>query len=87
MKKLEFISGDTWYKYDSNLDGYIYRKTTSGNYVLYCPVSRELTEHIDEFDLSQCRIILEAVINGYVYGKTAGINDKIKEIKRVLDID
>jgi hypothetical protein len=87
VKKFEFMYGDAWYKYDSHMDGYIYRKTASENYVLYCPVARELTERIDEFDLSQCRIIMTAVVHGYVHGKLTGANDKVREIKRVLDVD
>ena len=87
MKKFEFMYGDTWYKYDSHGDGYIHRQNIYGDYVKHCPVPQGLAERIDEFDLSQCRIIMEAVIHGYVHGKLAGANDKVREIKRVLDID
>ncbi len=84
MKAFEFMYGDTWYKYER---GYLHRKDVYGVYVLHCPVASELIAILDSFDATQLRIVMGAIIHGYVHGKDAGRNSQIKEFKRLFNID
>ena len=84
MKPFEFMYGDTWYKYE---DEYIYRQNIYGNYEQMIPVVRELDQTLDNFSLPDKQNIMCAIVHGHTYGKLAGAANKVKEIKRVLDID
>lgn len=81
MKTFEFMYGDTWYKYS---DGCIYKQDQVNNFsIKVCSVMSELCEHLDEFDLIQRRLIMSSIISSYCCGK----EDKVKEIKRLFNID
>ena len=87
MKKnqtFEFMCGDTWYKYE---DGYLHRQNIYGNYEQLIPVVRELNQTIDNFSLPDKQNIMCAIVHGFTWGKYAGAGDKVREIKRVLNID
>ena len=80
----EFMCGDTWYKYE---DGYLHRQNIYGNYEQLIPVVRELNQTIDSFSLPDKQNIMCAIVHGYTCGKLVGAGDKVREIKRVLNID
>ena len=80
----EFMYGDDWYKYE---DGWIHNKEFGNFYLHLCPVERELKEQLETLDLTQRRIIMSAIIHGYAHGRTAGQKDKIREFKRMFNID
>ena len=84
MKKgqtFEFIYEDTLYKY---ADGYIF---SQNGYERGIPVVRELNQIIDNFSLPDKQTIMCAIVHGFTWGKYAGAGDKVREIKRVLNID
>ena len=83
MKTFEFMYGDTWYTYE---DGYIYGHGDY-NYKQGIPVVRELNQIIDNFSLPDKQNIMCAIVHGHTYGKYAGAEAKVKEIKRVLCIE
>ena len=77
----EFIYNNTWYKYDS---GCIYKQDQVNNFsIKVCSIPPELCEILFDFDLSQRRIIMSSIISSY----TAGKEDKVIELKRMLNID
>ena len=80
----EFMYNDTWYKYEN---GYIYRQNIYGNYEQLTPVLQELNRCINDFSLPDKQNIMGAIIHGYTCGKLVGAADKVREIKRVLNID
>ena len=80
----EFMYGDDWYKYE---DGWIHNKPYGAGYFHLCPVERELKEQLETLDLTQRRIIMSAIIHGYTHGRVAGQKDKIREFKRMFQID
>ena len=77
----EFIYEDTLYKY---ADGYIF---SQNGYERGIPVVKELNQIIDNFSLPDKQTIMCAIVHGHTYGKYAGAEDKLKEIKRVLCIE
>ena len=77
----EFMYGDTWYKY---ADGYIF---SQDGYDHGIPVVRELNQIIDNFSLPDKQNIMCAIVHGHTYGKYAGAEAKVREIKRVLCIE
>ena len=80
----EFMYCDTWYKYER---GYIYKQDIYGVYVQLTPVVQELNHCIDDFSLPDKQNIMCAIVHGYTCGKLVGAGDKVREIKRVLNID
>ena len=80
---MEFIFEDIIYKYEN---GWIYWKHELGYYNKLCPVLPELEEILDLYTQDVRRTILEAIVHGSCYGYYEGKNNKLKEIKRVLDI-
>lgn len=80
----EFMYCDTWYKYEN---GYIYRQNCFGHYGKLTPVMQELTHSLEDYSLDQKQTIMCAILHGFTCGKLAGSADKVREIKRVLDID
>ena len=77
----EFMYGDTWHKY---ADGYIF---SQNGYECVIPVVRELNQTIDNFSLPDKQTIMCAIVHGYIHGKYAGAEAKVREIKRVLCIE
>ena len=77
----EFMYNDTWYKY---ADGYIF---SQNGYERGIPVVKELNQIIDNFSLPDKQNIMCAIVHGHTYGKYAGAEAKVKEIKRVLCIE
>ena len=80
---MEFIFEDIIYKYE---DGWIYWKHELGYYNKLCPVLKELEEILKLFTEDGQIAILEALVHAACYGYQEGENNKITEIKRVLDI-
>ena len=80
---MEFIFEDMIYKYEN---GWIYWKHELGYFNKLCPVLKELEEILGLFTEEGQRIILEALVHAACYGYQEGKNNKITEIKRVLDI-
>ena len=80
---MEFIFEDIIYKYENS---WIYWKHDLGYYNKLCPVLSELEEILGLFTEEGQRTILEALVHGCIYGYQEGANEKIHEIKRVLDI-
>lgn len=80
----EFMYAASWYKYENS---YIYKQNRFGDYVKHCPVLPDLERKLDSFAQDQLCTIMEAVLYGYYYGKLAGAEDKVREIKTVLCID
>ena len=81
MKAFDFMYGDTWYKYAY---GYIY---SQNGYDPGIPVVKELQQIIDNFSLPDKQNIMCAIVHGYTYGTYAGAEEKVREIKRVLEIE
>ena len=77
----EFMYGNSWYKY---ADGYIF---SQNGYERGIPVVKELNQIIDNFSLPDKQNIMGAIVHGYTCGKLVGAGDKVREIKRVLNID
>ena len=84
MQTFEFMYGYTWFKYEC---GYIHRQNSFGHWTKYCPVLSELEDKLSDFAPDQQKTIMEAIIHGYIYGISDGKYEKIREIKRMLDID
>ncbi len=84
MISFEFMYGDSWYRYEN---GYIYRQNYFGQYEKFTPVVQELSSSLEDYSLDQKQTIMCAILHGFTYGKLAGSADKVREIKRVLDID
>ena len=80
----EFMYNDTWYKYEN---GYIYRQNIYGDFEQLTPVLPELKRYVDNFSLPDLQNIMGAIVHGYTCGKLVGAGDKVREIKRVLNID
>ena len=80
MKSFEFKYGNNWYLYDN---GHIKKKLTFDYYDYFCPVLIDLSDKIDNFSEDQLKSILEAILHAYFYGK----KEKIREFKRVLNLD
>lgn len=80
---MEFIFEDIIYKYEN---GWIYWKHELGYYNKLCPVLPELEEILGLFTEDGQITILEALVHAACYGYQEGKNNKLKEIKRVLDI-
>lgn len=80
----EFMYCDTGYKYEN---GYIYRQNRFGHYGKLVPVVQELRCSLEDYSLDQKQTIMCAIIHGFTCGKLAGSTDKVREIKRVLEID
>ena len=81
----EFMYAGKWYKYDQ---GWIQQRQGSSDfYIKICPVNYYLHDKLDSLSADQLKSIMEAILHGYYHGFTAGRRDKIKEVKRVLDLD
>lgn len=81
---MEFTFGDIIYKYEN---GWVYYKSDYGYFYKLCPVLAELEGILELFTLDGQITILEAIVHGCLYGYNDGKTAKIKEIKRVLNID
>ncbi len=81
---LEFIFEDTLYKYE---DGKIYYKDSWNCFGYFCPVLNELNEILDTCTTNQCIAIFEAIVHSYLYGHSEGKKAKIREFKRVFNLD
>ena len=80
---MEFIFEDMIYKYE---DDWIYWKHELGYFNKLCPVLKELEGILEFYALDACRTMLEALVHAACYGYQEGKNNKVAEIKRVLDI-
>lgn len=80
----EFIYGGEWYKYE---DGYIKQQRGVDFYIYFCPVLDDLNDKLKDLPIDQCQVIMEAIVHGYFHGHASGQKYKIREVKRVLDID
>ena len=80
---MEFIFEDIIYKYENS---WIYWKHECGYFNKLCPVLPELEEILKLFTKDGQISILEALVHAACYGYQEGKNNKITEIKRVLDI-
>ena len=81
---MEFIFEDIIYKYEN---GWIYWKHERGCFNRLCPVLRTLADILELFTEDGQITILEAIVHGCIHGYQEGANEKIREIKRALDID
>ena len=85
MREFEFQYNGTWYVYRS---GHIYKKKDKETYFdCACPVFHELSEKLDSFSTEQLHTIMRAILHGYTWGKHDGRNEKIREFKRVFNLD
>ena len=84
MKTCEFMYRDTWYKYE---DGHIKKRYGLTHYDYFCPVFVDLSDNIDSFSDDQLKTIMETILHGYFYGVGEGKKEKVREVKRVLNID
>lgn len=84
MKSFEFMYGAAWYKYE---DGHIKKKNGFGSYDFFCPVNVDVDNQLKDLSIDQCEIIMKAILHGYRYGFAEGKKEKIKEFKRVFQID
>lgn len=80
---MEFIFEDITYKYEND---WIYWKHELGYFNKLCPVLPELEGILGLFTKDGQITILEALVHGCIHGYQEGANEKIREIKRVLDI-
>ena len=80
----EFMYATSWYRYENS---YIYKQNRFGDYVKLCPVLPDLVRKLEDLYTDQRQTIMEAVLYGYYHGKTAGAEDKVREIKNVFCID
>ena len=84
MKSFEFVYGATWYKYEN---GRINKKNCFGSYDYFCPVHVDIHNQLKDLSIDQCKSIMKAILHGYICGIAEGKQEKIKEFKRVLQID
>lgn len=78
----EFMYGDFWYQY---VQGWIYK---CGRYKeQVCPVLRELQDTLPDFSADQRSKIMGAILHSYFNGHDVGKKEKIKEFKRVFNLD
>ena len=84
MKSFEFMYGAAWYKYE---DGHIKKKSSFDFYDYFCPVHIDISNKLKDLSIDQCESIMEAILHGYLYGFAQGKKEKIKEFKRVFQID
>lgn len=80
---MEFIFEDIIYKYEN---GWIYWKHELGYFNKLCPVLDSLKGVFDMLGEGHKIDVLEALVHAACYGYQEGKNNKITEIKRVLDI-
>lgn len=80
---MEFIFEDIIYKYEN---GWIYWKHELGYFNKLCPVLKELEDILELYTYDVRRTVLEALVHATCYGYQEGKNNKITEIKRVLNI-
>ena len=80
----EFIYNFATYKYDT---GWIYKKKNSSIYEGICPVNIDLRNSLAAFSTEQLQTILCAVLHAYYHGYQEGQRAKVKEFKRVFDLD
>ena len=80
----DFTYGGLQYKYE---DGWIHEHRGSNFYIKVCPVLAELKDNLDDFTLDQRVTVMRAILHGYFHGDAAGQREKIREFKRVFDID
>lgn len=80
----EFIYNYATYKYDT---GWIYKKKNSSIYEGICPVNNDLKNNLTTFSAEQLQIIMCSVLHTYYHGYAEGQRAKVKEFKRVFDID
>ena len=78
------LYGDSWYRYEG---GHIKKRLSFDCYDYFCPVCVDLSDKIDSFSDDQLKSIMEAILHGYFYGVGEGKKEKIREFKRVFDID
>ena len=84
MKSFEFMCGATWYKCEN---GRINKKNSFGSYDYFCPVNVDVDNKLKDLSIDQCESIMKAILHGYLYGFAEGKKEKIKEFKRVFQID
>lgn len=80
----EFMYDGEWYKYEC---GCIKMQRGDDFYVYFCPVSTRLNDKLKDLSIDECQTIMEAIVHGYIYGHAAGQQAKVREFKRVFDID
>jgi hypothetical protein len=80
----EFMYSGECYKYE---DGSIRQPRGNGFSVFICPVSSDLKNKLNDLSADQLQSIMVAILHGYFHGFDTGRRDKIKEFKRVFDID
>lgn len=82
----EFTFGNNEYKYD---DGKIYRKYSAKHnfYDYFCSVLNEFNDIADKLSTEQLSAILKAIIHSHDCGVIHGKTEKIKEFKRVFNLD
>ena len=68
-------------------DGWIQEHRGADFYNNVCPVLVDLKEQLESLSLEQLEIVMRAIIHGYFHGNAAGQREKIREFKRVFDID
>ena len=84
MMSFEFMYGTEWYKYE---DRHIKKKRGFDYYEYFCPVHVDLNNNLEGLSTDQLKNIMEAILHSYFYGIGEGKKEKIKEFKRVFNID
>ena len=84
----EFMYDDSWYQYK---DGMLVKQNSRGTYDSYfyrvCPVLIDLQNQLEAIPEYVRPRVMQGLLHAYHWGINNGKNEKIKEFKRVFNLD